>query len=225
MKYFTLLAICCVIAFSPSLSQVDSIKSIESVVTFPVDSSKLKMFEFSLTGGISKPYLPKNFHDYWKGGWNAGAGVGMTFAPGSVGYGSILLNFNMSRFAFDYLKYRNLFLQADQTISRKPAWMVDIMFNFRGTVTALSKFIQPYVSFGIGYLHFYQGDILVGGYAPDTVLGETKSAIAWDFGVGIDVPVTNNFGIFFDGTSVLGVTDPTRQYFPLRGGLRYRFAK
>jgi opacity protein-like surface antigen len=223
MKYVVLTTICCIIIFSAGFSQVDSSKSVERDVAFPIDSSRLKTIEFSLSGGTSIPYLPKDFHDYWKKGWNAGGGIGLTFTPGSTGYGSLLLNADVNRFAFDHTTYRNLLHQSKITTSNNPSWMVDIMLNFRGTFTSLSKFIQPYFLIGVGYLHYSQGDIWVTGDTAYTITGDSKSTISWDAGIGIDFPFTDRFGIFVEGKSLLGVADPTRQYFPLRGGFRYRF--
>ncbi len=223
MKYVALLAICCLISSSPLFAQGDTSALMNKDIPFPIDTSRIRTIEFSVSGGISSPYLPQDFHDYWKTGWNGGVGLGMTFAPGSLGYGSVLLNFDLNRFAFDYVKYRDKFLQPRNTITRNPSWMVDVMLNFRATITSL-KIVHPYVIFGIGYLHLEQGDIIIGGPAPDTVLGESKSTFAWDFGAGLDIPVISNFGIFCEARSVLGVTDPTRQYFPLRGGFRFRFS-
>jgi len=224
MKYFLTITVCCIAMFNSVFSQVDSTRSEGKDFIFPVDSSKLKTIEFSLSGGISTPYLPLDFRNDWKKGWNAGAGLGLTLPPGTIGYGSVLVNINVNRFAFDNVGYRNLLHQTNIILSRNPSWMVDVMFHFRGTFTALSKFIHPYFLLGIGYLHFSQGDITVTGDTAYAVLGDSKSTIAWDAGVGIDFPVVDRFGIFFEGRSVLGVADPTRQYFPFRGGFRYRFA-
>lgn len=223
MKYVLTITLCCIVIFSSALSQADSVKSGEKDFAFPIDSSKLKTVELSLSGGTSVPYLPKDFHDNWKNGWNAGVGLGLTLPPGSFGYGSVLLNFSVNRFAFDYTKYRSLLHQTKITLSRNPSWMVDAMFNFRGTFTSLGKFIHPYFLLGIGYLHYSQGDITVTGDTAYGIIGDSKGTIAWDAGIGIDFPVTDRFGVFIEGKSLLGVADPTRQYFPLRGGFRFRF--
>ncbi len=201
-------ALCCVM-FSVHLSA-------------QVDSSHLKTTEISLSGGTSLPYLPKNFHDEWKNGWYAGAGVGLTLVPGSAGYASILLTVDINRFAFDYQKYRDNALPAVITTSRNPVWAVNSMLIFRGTVTSLSRFFQPYLLAGIGYHHISQGDIIVGGDLVDTISGESRASFAWTAGAGFDVPVNDQIGVFFQGRSTLAIGDPEWQYFSLGGGIRYR---
>ena len=223
MKYLVPIAFCTLLIFSAGYSQVDTTQPSGKDVTFPTDSSRLKTVEISFSGGSSIPYLPEGFHDNWKKGWNAGVGVGLTFAPGQIGYGSILLNVNVNRFAFDYIKYRNSLNQTNISTSRNPSWIVDAMFHFRGTFTPI-KYIQPYFIVGIGYLHYSQGDITVTGQTPLSIAGESKSTIAWDAGAGINIPVVGGFSIFGDIRSVIGVATNTRQYFPLSGGIRYHFA-
>ncbi len=208
MKSILVAMLCCV------LFSVDLIAQ--------VDSSHLKTTELSLSGGYALPYLPENFHDQWKNGWYAGAGGGITLIPGTLGYASILLTVDVSRMAFDYQKYRDAALPEVITTSRNPVWMASGMLNFRGTITALSSFFQPYLFAGIGFNHVSQGDIEVEGAVRDTIKGESKGAFAWTAGAGFDVPVNDQIGVFFQARSTLAVTDPQWQYFSLGGGIRYR---
>lgn len=207
MKSILVAMLCCVLFSSADL-------------VAQVDSSHLKTTEISLSGGYALPYLPGSFHDQWKKGWYAGAGGGITLIPGSVGYASILLTVDASRFPFDYQKYRNAALPAIITTSRNPVWMVSGMLSFRGTITALSSFFHPFLFAGIGYNHVSQGDIEVDGVVRDT--GETRSAFAWSAGAGFDVPVNDQIGVFFQARSTLAVSDPQWQFFSLGGGIRYR---
>ena len=87
MKRFVPIAMFCLCLVTRSVAQDDSVKT--------------KTPEISLWGGVSFPYLPEYSRQYWKKGWNIGAGYGVDFSPGSVGYSSILLTAQYTRFAFD----------------------------------------------------------------------------------------------------------------------------
>ncbi len=222
MKYLVPIALCALLMFSAGYPQTDTTQLPGKDVTFPIDSSRLKKLEISFSGGTSDPYLPEDFHDNWKKGWNAGMGVGLSFAPGQIGYGSVLFNVNVNRFAFDYVKYRASLTQKYITTSRNPSWMVDAMLHFRGTFTPL-PYVQPYFLVGIGYLHYSQGDITVTGPTPLTIAGESNSTFAWDAGVGLTIPVIAGVSVFGEARSLIGIATFTRQYFPISGGIRYQF--
>jgi opacity protein-like surface antigen len=214
MKYLVTIAIVFLLLNSPLHGQVDS--------------SKFLTTEFALTGGPSYPHLPKEFSDYWTKGWNAGFQTGITFKPGTLGYGSLLLTGDVNRFTFDNAKYRNTLYQSLITTSKNPTWIYSVMVNIRGTISGWSDRIQPFFLIGIGYLNVAPGDIIVGGDTAYTIVGKKKNTFGWTAGVGVDFPVTDALGFFVEGRSVLGIGDestPTRQFFPVSGGLRIRFQR
>ncbi|HEY6190771.1 MAG TPA: outer membrane beta-barrel protein [Bacteroidota bacterium] len=188
------------------------------------DSSTVKTPEISLSGGVSLPYLPDHFKDYWKKGWNAGAGFGYSTNPGSIGYSTLLATVEYSRWAFDVAAFRtklNL-VQKNVALSRNPTSVFNIMFSYKGTFSPSRRSLAPYFLIGFGYLHLSEGAITCSGDTAFTVSGQSASAFAWSVGVGIEVPVTESIAFFVQGKSTLGVIDPTRQYFPLSGGFTYR---
>ena len=227
MKYLALIVFSFIVLLSSAICQTDSSTTPAKDIPFPVDSSRLKMLEVSLFGGPTIPYLPAQLKDYTRSAWNAGGNIGLVFSPGSTGYGAILLGVHVNRFAFDYEKYRKEFLTPNSFISRNPSFMVDVLLNFRGTVTSVSKFFHPYFVVGVGYFHDSRGDLVYGVTTTknDTVTTKSESGFAWDFGLGFDIPVTSSFGVYFEGKSVLGVMNPTQQYFPISGGIRYRIPR
>ncbi len=196
--------------------------ALTATVFAQIDSSHMKTTEISLEGGSSIAYLPKELKDNWKGGWHAGGSFGLTMVPGSAGYTSVLLSVDVNRFAFDYRKYRDNLLPAVVNSSRNPSWMVSAMAEFRGTVTSLSSRFHPYFLVGVGYMHASEGEISISGDIVDTIPSVSKSAFAWMAGVGFDIPITDQIGIFAYGKSLLGVADPAWQCFPIGGGIRYR---
>jgi opacity protein-like surface antigen len=193
-----------------------------------IDSSIFLKTEFALTGGSSYPYLPKDFADSWTKGWNAGFQTGILFKPGTLGYGSVLVLFDANRFTFDNVKYRNTLYQNNILISKNPTWAYSVMANVRGTVSGWSERVHPFFLLGFGVMNVSSGEITVGGDTTYTVEGKKHTMIAWDIGIGLDFPITDQVGFFVETRSVLGVGDesnPTRQYFPVTGGLRIRFQR
>ena len=194
--------------------------------------------EVTAFGGPSIPYLPQDFHDIWKKGWNAGVGYGISFAPGSIGYGAVYATVAFDRFAVDVPSYRNWWLgqtglsRTDQsTIQNAPlsargaVKSVTAMLNFKGSFSSTKQSIAPYFLLGVGYIHYAVDSVSLVGASQFSVGGQSESAFAWTFGVGVEVPVFTSFAIFAEARSVIGVVSNTRQYFPVSGGIRYRFQR
>lgn len=188
------------------------------------DTSTVLTPEISLSGGVSFPYLPQQFHDYWKKGWNADVGYGYTSSPGTIGYSSVLATVEYSRFVFDVTAFQtklNL-LQKNVTLTRNPTTVFNAMLSYKGTFSWSKRMLAPFFLLGVGYLHLSEGTIVVSGDTAFTISGRSGSAFAWTFGVGVEWPITESIRFFVQGRSILGVIEPTRQYFPLSGGFSYR---
>jgi opacity protein-like surface antigen len=185
-------------------------------------STSIRVNEATISGGISLPYLPEETRHYLKTGWNAGVGVGMSFKPGSMGYGSVEATIDFNRFAFDNLAFQKTLPQSNIAVSRNPTTALTFMLNLKGTFFVMNKSIAPYFLLGIGGSALSVGDIVVSGDTSFTLAGNKRTAFAWTAGVGIDVPITNTFSMFVQGRSLLIVMDESRQYFPLSAGIRFR---
>jgi opacity protein-like surface antigen len=189
------------------------------------DTSVVKTPEISLAGGVSFPYLPEQFRDYWKKGWNTEIGYGYSMSPGAIGYSSLLATIGYSRFAMDVtgLETKLNLLQKNISLTRNPTTVFTILLSYKGAFSPSKRMIAPYFLIGIGYLHLSAGAIGASGDTTFSIDAQSASAFTWTFGVGIELPVTERIALFVQGKSVLGVLDPTRQYFPLNGGFSYRF--
>lgn len=216
MKHVLLIISLCLAYSSPSFAQEDS------------TASRPLINEVMVMTGISVPYLPVDFRNHSMKGWDIGAGLGMTFAPGSIGYSSVDVVADYSLFRFDGTSFiKDLdtnFVQNTPglTVTQRPVKAFTLMVNYRGLFTTLSTAFSPYFLIGVGYMYVSVPPTLA---APDNSVAIASSnlyAIAWSIGVGVDVPINETGGVFVQGKSTLGAMDKTRQYFPIVVGVRYR---
>ena len=220
----TLLSIVVVCALLPSVAAAQE-----------ADSTRPTDHEVIVLGGLAYPYLPAEFPDYWKRGWNAGIGYGLSFAPGRLGYGAVNATVEYSRYPFDDAGYRSTLLkrypgtenrdirqiiQNGTFLHRGTTKLVAVMLNFRGSFSSSKRSIAPYFLAGVGYTHLSSDSIAFLQTDQLSVGEERQSAFAWTFGVGVEVPVRDAITAFVQGKSMLGVFDRTRQYFPVSAGVR-----
>ena len=211
MKYLFVIMSLCLFMSSIVVAQDDT--------TF---SSK-KTFEALIWGGFAIPYLPQEYHTYWKSGYNVGAGIGYSLDPGSVGYGSIFATLEYGRTNFDQTKYNDSLKvshPADTAVGG-PVKLVNIMVNFKGSFSSTKKSVAPYFLIGVGYMYYTVAELSISPNNSMTISGINKGAVSWSFGVGVEVPVATTARAFVQAKSLLGVSDPTRQYFPITAGLIY----
>ena len=183
--------------------------------------------EFYLYGGVGIPYLPDEFNDYWKTGMNIGGGYGWSFAPGELGYATVLATAEYSRFAFDSAGVSSTIRAIDTSYKNltsigRPTSIFSVLLNFKGSFSPTKKSIAPYFILGVGYMYFNVGSVSVEGDTTFTLSREKKSAFSWTAGVGIEVPISESIDIFVQAKSLLGAIDRTRQYFPISGGVMIR---
>ncbi|TLY30213.1 MAG: hypothetical protein E6K56_07170 [Ignavibacteria bacterium] len=177
------------------------------------DTSKVKTPELSLAAGLSYPYLPQEFRDYWKKGWNTEISYGYSFSPGTVGYSSLFVVVEYARFAFDVTAFRTRqdLLQKNVSVTRNPVRMIGALLTYKGAFSLTKTSFAPYFLIGIGVTNLSAGSIDVTGDTSFTVSGQSRSAFAWSAGLGAAFPFTESSGFIVQGKSVLGVIDSTRQ--------------
>jgi opacity protein-like surface antigen len=180
---------------SLSFAQVSSTQTAEVSTPF--------RHEVLVQGGLSVPYLPGGIRDTMKTGWNGGIGYGIVFSSGDLGYTALSLN-------LDYNKFK-----AKGEVEAKS---FTAMVNFKGVFTKWLGPVHPYFSIGLGYM-FFSSD----SFKSDTLGdGGYNHMIGWNFGVGLEVPVTDQFTAYVQGQSMMGILTKPRQYFPVCAGVRMR---
>ena len=224
MKYLRHILFVCVIVCSTAFARIDSTET-SSSSTPTVTTS-----EVIVSGGIPVAYLPEEFRRSSMKAWNFGLGYEISYEPGSIGYSSLLVTAEYNLFRFDATGYTNYILGGPDSntvksnpnfsASQRPTKIFSLLINYKGTFGASKKSIAPYFLLGVGYMYTSVPSLIT---PPDTAGGSSKSAISWAFGIGVDIPINDSATLFVQGKSVLGVMEETRQFFPITGGLRYRF--
>jgi hypothetical protein len=218
MKQFLLIVSLFLITSSVMIAQGDS--------TLSTSSEKTR--EVFIGGGISYPYLPVDFKNTVKNGWNVAVGYGFSFDPGSIGYGAVYASMELTRFPFNRDKYRayldtaNQGVYAGESFLSGPAYTFNFMLNFKGTFSTTKQSVAPYFLVGVGYMNATVSQL---DNSPDSTLNVEKfreSAFAWTFGVGIEAPINESSAIFVQAKSLLGVFKEARQNFPVTAGIRFR---
>ena len=173
-----------------------------------------------VTGGVTFSHLPFDFKDNYKAGWNAGFGYGYTLPEGKLGTSMVYATAEFGRFALDREKIRAALQNPVELIASDPSTFLALLVNFRGTFTSFSSVVQPYFFAGIGYLRFEQGGRT---YSNNVIEKKTQNGFAWNAGVGVNIPVSEKISVFLQGRSLLGVFEPTRQFFPINTGILYTY--
>jgi hypothetical protein len=188
--------------------------------------------EVFVTGGISYPYLPKQLDVNYKPGYNIGAGNSIIFPPGALGYSKVSFALEYSVFKFDEQGFINSVKNSNSsdtlilknnpglTAIQRPAKIFTAMVDYQGIFT-VTDVVAPYFLIGAGFIYISVPPLLT---TPTTTLEQdayNHATIAWTFGLGVDVSISDSFGAFVQGKSVLGVLNETHQIFPISLGVRY----
>ncbi len=220
MKIVAYFAVFCLSISQPLLAQSDSSTTSER--------------EIFLGAGYSYPYLPEEFKEIWKRGFNAEVGYGYSFSPGDIGYGAVFASIQFSRFPFDESGYRSRLLRQyppensseitdGSIIARGSTKILAVLANFKGSFSPSKKSVAPYFLISAGFAHYSRDSIAIAGNSSYSVQANGESAFAWSFGIGCEIPVLEQYALFIQGRSVLGVFEVTRQFFPITAGVRLRF--
>lgn len=106
------------------------------------------------------------------------------------------------------------------TAAQRPAKIFTAMVYYQGHFSIVPV-VTPYFLLGAGFFYVSVPPLLTD---PSTSLEQqayNKATIAWTFGLGADVSISDNFGAFVQAKSVLGVLNDKHQIFPISLGVRY----
>jgi hypothetical protein len=178
------------------------------------------VFKISISGGLSIPFSTEYFSDYWTQSYNFGGGfdVYLTSQLALQGY----VDYN--KFAFDDTKAQNdlgkrrIDGEFYKYIKYRGGGAVDILnlsTNLKYYLIDITQKVSPYILGGVGYAMCSFSDLASDfKYKDDsfeingteTISGESFSALAINFGFGIDFQISSNISIFVDARYVPGFT-------------------
>ncbi len=201
---------------------VTAVLMLISMETFAqTDSSMIKTPELTIFAGPTIPYLPYPFQNFWKTGFEMGAGVGYSVGSGSWGYGTISCEVNYDRFPFDKTGLTTeLKFDPNDDITGDASYAVTALIVAKGTFAHDRHSFAPFFSVGVGYMNVTSGEIRYGTLVARPK--DVRGGVAYQLGAGLDIPVTEKMNVFAEGKFLLGFTSqPGRQYFPIVLGGRF----
>jgi opacity protein-like surface antigen len=185
-----------------------------------------------------------NFEEYWKTGFNVGAGLNYHLNS----YLSVLADFNYNHFEFD----KNA-MQQDISDAIEDPDVIGVPFNeegldiYQGAVNIYelkinvrvqlpSESFRPYIIAGGGYMYVNQDAIKINYYDEpfsdpnnaitiafyDEIPGNTENALVMNAGAGILFKINKNLQPFLQAEYCLGLTeDQNTVMYPIKFGFNF----
>lgn len=158
----------------------------------------------SLYGGPSSIVKPAFFSDYWKTGFNIGSSFDYELSrllTVGVSFGYNNFTFNEDRFLEDFGVFRGF------AIVGPSIRIYTISGILRVTVIKIEESLSPYVFGGLGFFRLSHGD----NTRPNDISNarisfDQQSAACVLSGAGVEVPVDEISGLFFEGNYTIGFT-------------------
>jgi hypothetical protein len=190
------------------------------------DSTSSNPKEIFIGGGISYPYLPANFKDYWSNGVHLTGGYGSSLPPGSFGYASLFLTASYDRYPLKTAGVTASMRLANPNaaITGNASSSFDVTLNLKGAFATSKTSIAPYIILGVGFGTMKLNDITVSPDTVPTIPGETATGVLWLAGAGLDVPFGESVALFIQGVYYLEAAGdpPGWQHIPVCAGFRFR---
>ena len=185
---------------------------------FPQDEHRATL---SFGGGLSFPSQPNLFSDYWKTGFNVGAGLGYKLSTAV----SIDGTFEYNNFAFDDEGLLNDLGATGYgiTIQGGSATIFSVIGSLKANLIPPPKPVSPYFLVGIGLFSLSTSDITISTpYGSEKKKGDSESAFTIVFGVGLDIRANETTTVFIQVADGVGFTKgQNTSYVPLKAGLRF----
>jgi opacity protein-like surface antigen len=199
--------------------------------------------EVSVSSGIVLPSSPMTFADYWNVQYGGGLQVGLPLSPsitvlGSVEHYQFKLNQDGVNKGFDtqYMRDIWVFNRVSLNPSADPSSVTTVSANVRVTPSRLSGMLAPYFIGGVGVMRFSLSEIKlptssvlsvngsdISMTAQQTITGGVETSAFFQFGMGMEVQLTQSFDLFVEARYASGLTNGLHSaYVPITGGIRLR---
>ena len=199
--------------------------------------------DISVSSGVVLPSSPMTFADYWNVQYGGGLRVGYPLSQsmtlvGSVEYYQFKLNQDGVTKGFDtqYMRDIWVFKNVSLNASADPTSVTTISANVRVAPSKLSGFLSPYFIGGVGVMRFSFGEIKlpttsvlsvngsdISMTAQQTITGGVETSAFFQFGLGIDVQLTQSFDLFVEARYASGLNKGLHTaYVTITGGIKMR---
>lgn len=179
---------------------------------------------FYANSGPSFSFAPSDLERFWKKGYSLGAGLGVPLdregrftAQGYFIYNQML--FDSSKF-LDPISGQGGFVSGENV----SIWTFTV--NLKARIGLTESRFRPYFIGGGGFFSISSGDITVPRAQRGLIsLADTDSetAVGIGFGLGMDIGLTRNVNLFFEGKGGIGNTESFKViYLPVKIGLSFQ---
>ena len=184
--------------------------------------SQVKRGTLSFNSGFSLPSAPVGFADYWKTGFNFGAGLEYPLSPKVIFQGC----FDYNNFPLNEDKFlsedgpRGL----DVSVEGGAASITTVSANLKAPLSVSGSSVTPYFVGGLGIIRISLSDVTV-RYQDEIEIfdGVSETAVGLIFGAGLDFTINPKVNMFVEIKYVIGVTqDESTRYYPVKIGLSFK---
>jgi hypothetical protein len=197
--------------------------------------------EVSVSSGIVLPSSPMTFANYWSVQYGGGLRVGLplsqsTTLVGSVEHYQFKLNQNGVTKAFDtqYMRDIWVFNRVSLNPSADPSSVTTVSANLRFAPSRSTGLLSPYFIGGLGVMRFSLSEIKlpttsvlsisgsdISMTAQQTITGGVETSAFFQFGMGLDVRLSESFNLFVEARYASGLTNSLHTaYVPITGGVK-----
>jgi opacity protein-like surface antigen len=197
--------------------------------------------EVSVSSGYVIPSSPMTFANFWTMQYGSGLSAGMPLSPsitliGSFEHYQFKLNKDGVNNGFDtnYMRDIWIFKSVSMNPSADPSTMTTVSANLRFAPSGMSRSLFPYFTGGVGVMRFSLSEIslpttsiLTAGSsdismtAQQSVTGGDETSAFFQFGMGLDLRLTQSIDMFVEARYASGLTKGLHTaYVPITGGIK-----
>ena len=177
-----------------------------------------------LSGGLSSPFSPDTFTDYWNSGGDFGVGVGYKMTRITT----LLFEIHQSRMPLDedaMAEYLFWNPPADIRMSGGCFKVTTFLMNARLQFTGSDAPVKPYFIGGLGYGHVVLDDLdVVSSSGSGTLEGDSETDLTLRMGFGVDFRLSRSTFLLIETNGITVSTEGDSTGFNrLDLGLRFDF--
>jgi len=212
------------------------------LIAAPAAAQEGMSLEVTAGSGYVMPSSPMTFSNYWNMEFGGVLGAGVHISPSVTLHGSL----EYYRFALDeagvtesfdtrYMRDIWAFNDVSLTPSGEAGTIIAASANVRVAPTGLTGVVTPYVTAGIGVMHFSLGEISlpatsvlsingsdIAMTASQKITGGTETSPFFQGGIGLDLHVSAGMIVFIEARYAHGFSKGLgTSYVPVTAGIKF----